>query len=313
MHLFRALLKSRLVWIGAGSSASLGAYSLVSHTNVFHNLSSVLNTTVVYPVKNFVFKPVEIAVKHTMISEYEISEKVKNLNFSIKADESVETEKDLFVVIYQGGKQLILTIKEWFSEFSKFISEKLVPYLQSKPSGEIVEDFESYLEPARHLFSRPNTDRLQSNKTRWEQYKKALKTPEFWSSLPRMNKFFLDFKDELKQLSEAEIAEVVDIYLDNPVEMNEKVSLMMEALKDDPQAKAKFTPKLMMDFVRSENIDELKASLAADKVSRGLTAVFDFLGVSKETSKHPDKKGIDTKKMAEEINNLFTSIASFFA
>lgn len=311
-----SLGRFRLVFVAGGlTTVSLGVYSLVSQTNIFCNLNYVVNNAIVYPVKTLILEPIEKTVKQARTGGYQVQASIKGF---IESQESstkqTESNDSFFVTIYKVGEEIFLTIKEWFKEFSRFIMDTLIPSLKEKSVSEVVEDVKGYLRPMKHMFTRPESDRLQSQKSRWNQYVKAMKTPEFWNSLPKMNYFFLQFQEQLSQLSDAEIAEVIDVYLDNPVEMNKKVILMMAALEKDPDAKAKFSPQLMMDFVRSENIDQLKAELAADQVSRELIKALDFLGLTKnnEISENNNSK-IDTTEMSEKITSLFSSIAAFFA
>lgn len=305
---FFVINKSKLTFLGFAASALSGGYFLSSRTDVVRNTFEFIENTVINPISSYVSDLFVSGMDQMRNGFINLGSMWGNWFFFIGENVDIQWDQkgDFFTLFLEGNKRLLVSVKNVFCELSRFIFVSLPEFVRKHNVDEIVDYVKHYLRPLKMLFVRPELDRLTSLKTRFDQFVDAFKNPLFFDTLRSMSSFFIRFKDQIDQLKDVQLAELIDVYFDDPVDMKNKVDLVIQHVGNDEEMLRKnFDVQLMMDFVRSENVDKIRAKLAASKISFGISK---FKSIFSWTA--ADDSVEENKQLNESIEKAFVGIVS---
>lgn len=195
-----------------------------------------------------------------------------------------------------------------------FLFLDLPIFIKANGKQGVVDYSNYYWRPVKFLFERPKSSRLQSLKTRIEQIFDCFNDPDFFKYIECMNKFYLEFKDQIGKLTDEQLGELIDIFLDNPREMFEKIQQALPHLVGDNNSKNKFDQVMIMNFVRGENIEHMKAQLYSSKIASSFAEVSSFLtsvipGLSNRANEAYDETN---KVLGEKFESWGTDLVSWW-
>lgn len=289
--------------VGGGFAVASGGCYLAFQTDIISRSINSINGYLINPVYGFLSDSISKVTgplrDKIFFTTYDLKEWTSGLSMP-------KLSEFKFV---EGSKKLISSVRDLLKQIVGFLFSSLPKFISEHGFAEAKDYMRHYLRPISHLFSRPDTGRLKSLKTRLEQFYTSFNTEGFRESLKSMNGFYYEFKDQINTLSEDQLAELIDTYLDNPLEMSLKVNLVMDYLKKSGgDIKKKFEVGLMMDFIRGENVDAIKAKLAAGEFSKYLSRAISWIpevNGSKVEAEIYDKTGNFFSGIVASWNGLF--------
>lgn len=311
------LSRSKVSIIGGTIAAVLVGYDVVNKGYLFLSFSTTVKNIVVTPLRSHVFEFFKdeiwnIKNNSVLLWDSVVNPKSLNVQESVLVDK--KEESNFIYLTVNGGKELLIRYKELMIKMINFLFSDLPSFIKDNGMYSVKEYAEHYWRPMKFLFERPQTSRLQSAKTRLEQIFECLKDPDFFKYVQKMNKFYLEFKEQISTLNGEQLAELIDIFLDNPKEMFEKIQQALPHLEGDRNSKNKFDSEMIMNFARGEKIEHMKAQLYSSKIASGISEISGFLtSITPGFMHRTEEARLETNKvLGETFEKWGTNLVSWW-